>query len=134
MKCSSCRVRGPKRKFSWTHAELGAVKVKKKKQTTRNVQAYMCSLFSLFSLFSGKRKRKAHYSFFLFTAIRGPSLHWSGRNDRWVVGLGGLRASYLIRTFLADFPDSPMIKTSPSKVVRGGQGREVFRFHPGSES
>ena len=61
---SSCRVRGQKSKFSYRHAELGAVKVKEKK--TRNVQA--CSLFSLFSLCSGKEKKKLiPFFFFLFT-------------------------------------------------------------------
>ena len=52
MKCSSCRVKGQKSKLSYRHAELEAVKVKKK--ITGNVQAY--SLFSLSSLFSGKVK------------------------------------------------------------------------------
>ena len=59
---SSCRVRGQKSKFSYRHAELGAVKVKEKK--TRNVQA--CSLFSLFSLCSGKEKKKLIPFFFSF--------------------------------------------------------------------
>ena len=65
---SSCRVREQKSKLSYRHVELGAVKAKKKQKqkTTRNVQA--CSHFSLSILFLGKRKRKTHSSFFLFTA------------------------------------------------------------------
>ena len=59
---SSCRVREQKRKLSCRHSELGAVKVKKKRQEIRT-----SSLFSLF-LFSGKGKRKTHSSFFLSTA------------------------------------------------------------------
>ena len=85
----------------------------------------MLTVLFIFFVFR-KRKRKAHYSFFLFTAARGPSLHWSGRNDRWVVGLGGLMACYLIRTFLRDFCGSPGIQTSPFQGVReagwGGRG------------
>ena len=64
VKRGSCEVSGQKSKFSYRHAELRAVKVKKKK--TRDVQA--CSLFSLNSLFSGKGNRKTHSSFSLFTA------------------------------------------------------------------
>ena len=57
-KCSTCRVRGQKNKFSY---RLGTAEVK-----TRRDQAY--SLCSLSSVFSGK-KRKTHSSFFfLFTA------------------------------------------------------------------
>ena len=81
----------------------------------------MLTVLFIFFVFR-KRKRKAHYSFFLFTAARGPSLHWSGRNDRWVVGLGALTACYLIRTFLRDFCGSPGIQTSPFQGVREAGG------------
>ena len=68
MKCSSCKVRGQKSKLSYRHADLGAVKVKKKERKKerkkRNVQA--CSLFSLFSLLLGKVKRKKLVPLFFF--------------------------------------------------------------------
>ena len=60
--CNSCRVRGQKSKLSYRYAELGAVKVKKKK--TRIVQ-----VFSLFSLSScpQERKRKKLLPFLYFS-------------------------------------------------------------------
>ena len=62
-KCSCCRVTGQKNKFSNRHAELGAVKVKKKKKKGR------FRLFFLASLFSGKgtKKKKKKNSFLFFS-------------------------------------------------------------------
>ena len=57
VKCSPCRAEGQKSKLSYRQGELGAVKVKKKKnKKPRNGQA--CSMFSLSSLFLGKGEKK----------------------------------------------------------------------------
>ena len=62
---SSCRVREQKSKLSYRHVELGAVKEKKKK---KQLGMFRPAHTSLSILFLGKRKRKTHSSFFLFTA------------------------------------------------------------------
>ena len=65
MKCGSCRVKGQKSKLSHRHAELGAVKVKKKK-----LGMFRPAHSSLYLLCSYERGRKEpHFSFFLFTTV-----------------------------------------------------------------
>ena len=55
MNCSSCRVRGQRSKLSYRHAELGAVKVKKKKNKTLGM---LKGLFTVFFMFFVLRKGK----------------------------------------------------------------------------
>ena len=64
---SSCRVREQKSKLSYRHVELGAVKAKKNKNK-KQLGMFRPAHTSLSILFLGKRKRKTHSSFFLFTA------------------------------------------------------------------
>ena len=73
MSCSSCRTRRQKSKLSYRHAELGAVKVKKK--TIKNIQA--CSLLYLFFFVLKKRKEKNSVLFFPFYCNTGNPNSWN---------------------------------------------------------
>ena len=65
VKCGSCRVRGQKSKVSYRHAELGAVRVKKKKLGL--FRPARCSLI-FFVLRKGKEKNS--FLFFPFHCNR----------------------------------------------------------------
>ena len=70
MSCSSCRIRGQKSKLSHRHAELGAVKVKKKLRIFRPAH---CSIF--FVLKKGKEKNSV--LFFPFYCNTGNPNSWN---------------------------------------------------------
>ena len=67
MNCSSCRVRGQRSKLSYRHAELGAVKVKKKQnKNPRNAKGPVhCFLYVLCSQEREREKLIALFSFSL---------------------------------------------------------------------
>ena len=86
MTCSSCRVRGQKRKSSYRLAELGAVKVQKK---TGMCRPGHCSLYLLSSQ---ERERKTHSSFSL--SLQQPLILYKHR-DSSLRGTGGAAGSLL---------------------------------------
>ena len=73
MSCSSCRIRGQKSKLSYRHAELGAVKVKKKQ--LRIFRLAHCSLYFFFVLKKGKEKNSV--LFFPFYCNTGNPNSWN---------------------------------------------------------